>query len=96
MKNFLHELYHGRFPKWESNRNNPEIDILYKKIKREREYFASVLSAEDYERFKALEKLHKASHAIRDKHICINAFRMGAMHICAVLFGEDEKFDDEF
>ena len=100
MKNILHEIYHGRFPKWDENSDDPKSGVLFKKIMDERRYFKSILSPEDYERFKALEKLHRAEHSIRDKRMCANAFRMGALHICTILFGEEEYAkcgtDDDF
>jgi len=93
MKNFLHELYNGQVPKcnMKATKVSSEEDALWNKIKNERQHFAFVLSAEDFERFKDLEKLHKASHAIRDRRICADAFRLGAMHICAIFMGEETE-----
>ena len=97
MKNILHKLCRGTLPKWESNRSATEKEeALTKKIESERKYFSTIMSDENFERFKKLEHLHRDRHSIRYMDTYINAFKMGAMIICAVFMGEDEKYDEEF
>jgi len=59
MKKILHDLYHGRIPGWDSRISITETDEIREKTLSERRYFASIMSAEDFERFKAWEALHR-------------------------------------
>jgi len=54
-----------------------ETDEVREKIRSERRYFASVMSAEDFERFKSLESLHGEGHKIRYSNTFISAFNLG-------------------
>lgn len=97
MKNILHSLCHGRVPGWhKSSSADAKSKILTQKIESERAYFASVLSAEDFKKFRKLEKLHKKYNSIKYIDTYINAFKMGAMLMCAVFGGENENDYEEF
>jgi len=90
MKKMLQDLYHGRFPRGDRSVNNPHIDANREKILSERRYFESIMSAEDFERFKALEALHRECHDQRYRDTYTNAFRLGVMLMCAIFMDEDE------
>jgi len=63
---------------------NSETDEMREKIRSERRYFASILSAKDFERFEKLDALHGEGHAIRYENTYINAFKLGALLMCAI------------
>jgi len=89
MKNFLNELYHGRIPGWDSQiHSNNDSNAFHEALSSERQYFSTIMSKKDFERFRKLEKFHKDSHAIRYKNTYINAFRLGVMLMCAVFMEE--------
>ena len=89
MKNILHDLHNGRIPGWDSRAYfNSETDETREKIRSERRYFASILSAKDFERFEQLEALHGEGHARRYANTYSSAFRIGVMLMCAVFMGE--------
>ena len=92
MKKILHDLYHGRIPGWDSAISTTKNDETREKMLSERQYFASIMSAEDFERFKALEALHRECHERRYRNTYTNAFRLGVMLMCAV-FMNDEGAD---
>jgi len=89
MKNILNELYRGRIPGWDSQaHSNNDTNAFHEKLSSERQYFASIMSKKDFQRFRELEKFHKDSHKIRYKNVYMNAFRLGVMLMCAVFTGE--------
>jgi len=90
MKKILHDLYHGRIPGWDSIDGNDQSDEIRKKILSERQHFVSSLSAKNFERFKALETLHRESHARRYQNTYTSAFKLGVMLMCAVFMNNDE------
>jgi len=97
MKNILHSLCHGRVPGWHKNSSGvAKTKTLTRKIENERLYFASIMSDEDFKRFKKLEHLHAERHSIKYMDTYINAFKMGAMFMFAVFVGEDEHDFEEF
>jgi len=97
MKNLMNELYHGRIPGWHSKFHaDDETEAVRERIKKEKQYFASILSDADYKRFKAFGLLHKECHDRRYKNIYANAFKFGVMLMCAVFIGEEKEYDDEF
>ena len=97
MKNLLNELYHGRIPGWHSQfHTDGEAEAIREKIKSERQYFASILSGEDFKRFKALGVLHKECHSRRYKNMYSSAFRFGVLLMCAVFFGEEQENNEKF
>ena len=51
----------------------------------------SIMSAEDFERFKALEALHYECHTRRYRNTYTNAFKLGVMLMCAVFMNDDEE-----
>ena len=90
MKNILHELYRGNIPGWDSQSNaHIDSDAFHEKLASERKYFASIMSKKDFERFTALEKFHKESHAVRYKKVYTHAFKLGVLLMCAVFMGEE-------
>jgi len=92
MKKILHDLYLGRIPGWDSYiQMNSETDETREKIRSERRYFASIMSAKDFERFEALEALHGEGHARRYKNTYTNAFKLGVMLMCAVFMNDDQE-----
>jgi len=91
MNKILHELYLGRFPRGDRSVNTPQLDATREKILCERKYFASIMSAEDFKRFKALEALHRDCHAQRYKNAYTNAFKLGIMLMCAVFMNDDGR-----
>ena len=92
MKKILHDLYHGRIPGWDSSISmNSFTDETRKKTLSERQYFASILSAEDFERFKSLEATHNESHTRRYRNTYTSAFKLGVMLMCAVFMNDDEE-----
>ena len=96
MKKLLRELYHGRIPGWDSqihSKPQPQLDEITKKIQRERKHFKNIMSERNFEKFKALEELHAQSHAIRYENAYTNAFRLGAMLMCAVFMNGDGDDD---
>jgi len=99
MKNILYKLFHGQTPKWDSNNSAAaKAEAIKKRIASERHYFSTIMSDENFTRFKKLERLHRDRHSIQYMDTYINAFRLGAMIMCAVFMGEDEQheYDDEF
>ena len=90
MTKILHDLYHGRFPRGDRSGNTPQIDATREKILNERRYFASVMSDENFERFKALEALHRECHDRRYRNAYTNAFKLGVMLMCALFMNDDE------
>jgi len=93
MKKILHDLYLGRIPGWDSRISMiSETDEARQKIRSERRYFKSILSAEDYERFEALDALHGEGHARRYKSTYTNAFKLGVRLMCAVFM--DDAYDE--
>ena len=95
MKKILHDLYHGRIPGWDSRIcMNSETDEIREKIRSERRYFASILSAEDFERFKDWEALHREGHARRYMNTYTEAFKLGVMLMCAVFMNDEENIHD--
>ena len=89
MTKILHELYHGRLPRGDRSVNGPQLDVTREKILSERRYFASIMSGEDFERFKALEALHRECHDRRYRDTYTNAFKLGVMLMCAVFMNDD-------
>ena len=61
-----------------------ETDEIRKKIRSERRYFASIMSTEDFERFKNLETLHGEGHNIRYRNMFIYAFNLGVAFIAVL------------
>jgi len=90
MTKILHDLYHGRLPRGDRSVNTPHIDATREKILSERRYFASIMSPKDFERFKALEALHREGHDQRYRDTYTNAFKLGVMLMCAVFMNEDD------
>jgi hypothetical protein len=94
MKKFFDELYRGRILGWDGNISFN--DSIQKKINSENEYFSTILSVEDFKRFKALASLHGNNHAARNRKICVNAFKLGVTLMYAVLTENNgDSFDDE-
>jgi len=95
MKKILRDLRNGCIPGWDSHlclySETPELN---KEIMKKRQYFASNLSVEDFERFEALEALHKESHAVRYRKTYANAFKLGVMLMCAVFMDGDDGQED--
>jgi len=89
MKKILHDLYRGRFPKGDHGVNTPQIDATREKILSERQYLASIMSAEDFERFRALEALHRECHDQRYQNTYAKAFKLGIMLMCALFMNEE-------
>ena len=90
MNNILYKLFHGQMPSWSSsNSATAKIEALTQKIASERKYFSTIMSAEDFDGFQKLERLHGKRNSIRYMDTYINAFRTGAMIMCAVFFGEE-------
>ena len=97
MKNILHELFHGRVPGRDCNAPaNPKVDELTQKIKSERQYFASIMSDANFKRFRKLERLHCKKNYLHYMDTFTNAFKLGAMLMCALFADEDDaqKQDD--
>jgi len=94
MKKILHDLHHGRIPGWDSISSITETDEFREKTLSERRYFASIMSAEDFERFKAWEALHREGHARRYRNIYTEAFKLGVMLMCAVFMNDDGGIDE--
>ena len=76
MKNMLSDFYNHIIAKL-SYLDDAETDEVRQKIRSERRYFSSIMSAEDFERFKALEILHGEGHKIRYTNMFIRAFNLG-------------------
>jgi len=93
MYKILHDLYHGNIPGWDSQfPMKSETTEAKQKIRSEQQYFMSILSDEDVERFKALDALHKEGHTRRYRNTYVNAFKLGVLLMCAVFAdGEPEK-----
>ena len=78
MNSILQDIYYGLLNAF-NHRAEPETHDIRQKIRSERRYFASILSPEDFERFKNLEALHGESHTIRYTNTFIRAFNIGVM-----------------
>jgi len=92
MENILHSLCNGHLPGWHRHRSGIEkTKALTQKIEKEQQYFASILSDDDFKRFKKLDHLHGKRNAIKYMDTYINAFKMGAMLMCAVFMGEESE-----
>ena len=92
MKNILHKLFHGQMPKWDSSRSSTaKMEAINQKIVSEREYFSTIMSAEDFDRFIKLERMHRERNSIKYMDTYINAFKTGAMIMCAVFTGEETE-----
>ena len=76
MRNMLNDFYNHIITKL-SCLDEAETDETREKIRCERRYFSSIMSAEDFERFKALEALHGEGHKIRYNNMFIRAFNLG-------------------
>ena len=76
MRNILNDFYNHIIAKL-SYLDEAETDEAREKIRGERRYFASIMSAEDFERFKDLEALHGEGHKIRYSNMFIRAFNLG-------------------
>jgi len=76
MKNMLNDFYNYIIAKL-SYLDEAETDVVREKIRSERHYFASIMSAEDFERFKDLEALHGEGHKIRYSNMFIRTFNLG-------------------
>ena len=76
MKNMLSDFYNHIIAKL-SYLDEAETDEVRAKVRSERRYFASIMSAEDFERFKRLEALHAEGHKIRYNNMSIRAFNLG-------------------
>ena len=96
MKNILHKFFHGQV-NWSSQcSDTAKTKAITHKIESERLYFASIMSDENFKRFKKLEKLHRERNSVKYMETYINAFKTGAAIMCALFAGEDEHDDDEF
>ena len=84
MNKILQDLYQGHIPGKQSSHANAETATLAEKIRSERRYLASIISDEDFERFKSLESLHNAWHKQHYMDTHLHAFRTGVMLMCAL------------
>ena len=97
MKNILHELFHGRvFGRSGHDPANPKTDELTQKIKREQQYFASIMSDANFKRFKKLGHLHCKRHSLQYMDTFVNAFKLGAMLMCEVFMGDDVQKQEDY
>jgi len=92
MKKILHDLYHGRMPGWDSTISTTETYEFREKTLSERQYFASIMSAEDFERFKAWEAMHREGHTRRYKNTYMKAFKLGVVLMCAIFMNDEEAY----
>lgn len=87
MNKLLQGFYHGRIPIVSTTQS----EEIRKKIRSERRYFLSRLSAKDRERYKNLEALHTESHARRYENTYAEAFKLGAMLMLAIFAESEDK-----
>ena len=94
LKDILHKLYFGQVSRWECRANRSvEENNIENKIKSEKKYFKETLSDEDYKRLNELESFQSDIRGFEDMRTFNYAFRMGAMLMCAVFFGEEAEND---
>ena len=91
MNKMIQDLRHGRIPGWDKQVYSAETDEEREKIRSERQYFASIMSEKDFERFRQLETLHAEGHARRYANTYASAFKLGVMLMCAVFTDGDDS-----
>ena len=89
MKNMLNELYNGRIPGWDRKpHSKTDYHAFLEKVTSENKYFSTIMSKEDFKRFKALQNFHKEFHTTGYKNTYIKAFRLGVMLMFTLFIGE--------
>ena len=97
MKDILYKLYFGRISRWECRANRSvEENNIENKINAEKKYFKEILSDEDFKRLNELESLQSDVRGFEDIRTFSYAFRLGAMLMCAVFFGDETETYDKF
>jgi hypothetical protein len=94
MNNILHRLFHGKMPKWD-NSSTKKTEELTRQIAIERQYFSTIMSDENFKRFKKLERIHSKRNSIKYMNTYTNAFKTGAMLMCAVFMDEETEIYDK-
>lgn len=90
IKNFFDNLYYCRYRPYERKvvPTSAQLEIETK-IQSERDYFASILVPEDYQRFLKLEDLYNRSKGHDDISAFAYGLRFGARFMDAVLSEDD-------
>ena len=95
-QDFLKDLYYGHYRPFERRpHKSPEHAAVDKQIDREREYFATRLSPDDYKRFLDLEDLFSRSSSFNNINIFAYGLRFGAKFMDAILAEEESPTDEK-
>lgn len=95
-QDFITNLYYGRYLPYERKaRPGPEHAAVEKQIEKERQYFSTRMSPDDYKRFLELEDLYSRSCEYDDVDTFAYGLRFGAMFMDAILAYEAEAPADE-
>lgn len=85
-KDFFDDLYYCRYRPYERKvRRGPKYEEIETKIQAERDYFSSIMSPKDYERFLEMEDLYERSGEHDDIDAFAYGLRFGAMFMNAIL-----------
>ena len=89
MENVLHDLYFGRIFGYDRRRDGTdEIKDINKKILAERKYFEDKMTADDIQRFHALESLYTQAGDFSEVDTFIYGFKLGAKLMYSVFMDE--------